>query len=181
MSQGSAPTRSRASTRSRLRCSTIRCGAAAHNDTFTGLGGNDFIDGRGGFDTVSYNNIYLSTGGVSVDLAAGTATGDASIGTDTLRSIEGIQGTNAADTFVATGMASPGALNIGNNGTFNQFEGLGGDDTITGNGNTRIVYYNATAGVTITFGLNSWTGTSGDASGTRLAIRPLAPTPSAGI
>ena len=50
---------------------------SAGNETFTGLGGNDFIDGRGGFDTVSYNNIYLSTGGVSVDLAAGTATGDA--------------------------------------------------------------------------------------------------------
>ena len=119
---------------------------SAGNETFTGLGGNDVIDGRGGFDTVSYNNIYISTGGVSVDLAAGTATGDSSIGTDTLRSIEAIQGTNAADTFVATGYGLPGALNVGNNGTFNQFEGLGGDDTITGNGNTRIIYTNAGAG-----------------------------------
>jgi Ca2+-binding RTX toxin-like protein len=139
---------------------------SAGNETFTGLGGNDLIDGRGGFDTVSYNNIYLSTGGVSVDLAAGTATGDASIGTDTLRSIEGIQGTNAADTFVATGYGLAGALNIGNNGTFNQFEGLAGNDSITGNGNTRIAFYNASAGVTVTFGLNSWTSTSSGASGT---------------
>ncbi len=139
---------------------------SAGNETFTGLGGNDFIDGRGGFDVVSYNNIYLSTGGVSVDLAAGIATGDATIGTDTLRSIEGIQGTNAADTFVATGYGVAGALNIGNNGTFNQFEGLGGNDTITGNGNTRIAFYNASAGVTVTFGLNSWTSASSGASGT---------------
>ena len=33
---------------------------------------------------------------------------------------------------------------------FNEFEGLGGDDTITGNGNTRISYLNALAGVTVT-------------------------------
>ena len=87
---------------------------SAGNETFTGLGGNDSIDGRGGFDTVSYNNIYLSTGGVTVDLAAGTGTGDGSIGTDTLRAIEGIQGTNAADTFLATGYGLAGALNVGN-------------------------------------------------------------------
>ena len=96
----------------------------ATNDTFTGLAGNDLIDGRGGFDTSSYNNIFFTTGGVTVDMAAGTVTGDASIGTDTLRSIEAIQGTNFADTFVATGYGLAGALNIGNNGTFNQFEGL---------------------------------------------------------
>ena len=65
------------------------------------------------------------------------------IGTDTLRSIEGIQGTNFADTYDATGYGTAGALNIGNNGTFNQFEGLGGNDIITGNGNTRVIYANA--------------------------------------
>ncbi|WP_249141166.1 Ig-like domain-containing protein, partial [Bradyrhizobium manausense] len=139
---------------------------SATNETFTGLGGNDTIDGRGGFDTASYNNIYLSTGSVSIDMATGTATGDSSIGTDTLRSIEAIQGTNLADTYVATGYGLAGALNIGNNGTFNQFEGLGGDDAITGNGNTRLIYANATGPVTITFGLNSWTSTTSGASGT---------------
>ena len=121
---------------------------------------------RAGFDTASYNNIYLSTGSVTIDLATGTATGDASIGTDTLRSIEAIQGTNLADIYVATGYGFAGALNVGNNGTFNQFEGLGGDDAITGNGNTRLSYTNATGPVTITFGLNSWTSTTSGASGT---------------
>lgn len=120
----------------------------ATNDSFTGLAGNDWIDGRGGFDVSSYNNIFFTTGSVVVNMAAGTVIGDASNGTDTLRSIEGIQGTNFADTYDATGYGVTGA-NVGNNGTFNQFEGLGGDDIITGNGNTRLIFANATGGVTV--------------------------------
>ena len=108
-----------------------------NNDTFQGLAGNDYIDGRGGFDIAQYNNLTYTTGSIAVNMAAGIVVGDATNGTDTLRSIEGIQGTNGADTYDATGYGLAGALNVGNNGTFNQFEGLGGNDTITGNGNTR--------------------------------------------
>ncbi|MCK1268764.1 FecR domain-containing protein [Bradyrhizobium sp. 49] len=145
------------------------------NENFMGLAGDDFIDGKGGFDTAQYANLTWTTGGISVHLAAGTVTGDASSGTDTLRSIEGIQGTNFADTFDATNFGVSGAIdpatglpyaNVGNNGTFNQFEGMGGNDTITGNGNTRLIYSNATGPVTITFALNSWTSTTSGASGT---------------
>ncbi|WP_340670738.1 VCBS domain-containing protein [Bradyrhizobium ottawaense] len=131
---------------------------SSFNNNFTGLGGDDYIDGRGGFDVAIYNSLSTVTGGVAIDMAAGTATGDGSIGTDTLRSIEGIQGTGYADTYVATGYGQPGALNIGNNGTFNQFEGLGGDDAITGNGNTRLLYTNATGGVTVNLNAGSITG-----------------------
>ncbi|WP_433995614.1 calcium-binding protein, partial [Bradyrhizobium genosp. SA-3] len=120
---------------------------SSFNNNFTGLGGDDYIDGRGGFDVAIYNSLSTVTGGVTVDMAAGTATGDASIGSDTLRSIEGIQGTGYADSYNATGYGQNGASNVGNNGTYNQFEGLGGDDVITGNGNTRIIYANATGGV----------------------------------
>jgi VCBS repeat-containing protein len=142
---------------------------AATNDTFQGLAGNDYIDGRGGFDTATYYNIYFVTGGVSIDMASGTVTGDASTGTDTLRSIEGIQGTTFADTYVATnfgatGFLNPAVNNVGNNGTFNQFEGMGGDDVITGNGNTRLLYTNATAGVTVTFTGNGTGTADGDIS-----------------
>ncbi len=122
---------------------------SGNNETFMGLAGNDFIDGRGGFDTALFNNMTYTTGGVLVVLAAGTVTGDASTGTDTLRSIEAVQGTNFADTFDATGYGLAGALNVGNNGNFNQFEGLGGNDTITGNGNTRLLYSNSTGSVTV--------------------------------
>ena len=112
----------------------------AATETFTGNGGNDYIDGRGGFDIASYNNIYLSTGGITVNMAAGIVTGDSSIGTDTLRSIEAIQGTNFADSLRRDRIRQRRRrLNIGNNGTFNQFEGLGGNDTVTGNGNTRVI------------------------------------------
>ena len=119
------------------------------NEQFQGLAGNDYIDGRGGFDTAQYNNLTYVTGGITVDMASGVVTGDASTGTDTLRSIEGVQGTFFDDIYVATGYGNAGALNIGNNGTFNQFEGMGGNDTVTGNGNTRLIYGSATAGVTV--------------------------------
>jgi hypothetical protein len=98
---------------------------SSFGNTLIGLGGDDYLDGRGGFDTAGYNNLASVTGGISVNLAAGTVTGDASVGTDTLRSIEGIQGTGFADLFNAVGYGLAGALNVSNsNGNFNQFEGL---------------------------------------------------------
>ncbi|MGL3111430.1 Ig-like domain-containing protein [Bradyrhizobium sp. BR 1432] len=145
------------------------------NENFMGLAGDDFIDGKGGFDTAQYANLTFTTGGISVHLAAGTVTGDASSGTDTLRSIEAIQGTNFIDTYDAINFGVTGAIdpatglpyaNVGNNGTFNQFEGMGGNDIITGNGNTRLIYANATGPVTITFSLNGWTSSTSGASGT---------------
>ena len=141
---------------------------SANGETFQGLGGDDFIDGRGGFDIAQYNNMTFTTGGIDVDFALGIVTGDASNGTDTLRSIEGVQGTNFADSFDATGFGDPYHLdpalyNVGNSGTFgsyNQFEGLGGDDLITGNRNTFAVYLNAAAGVTADFELGIAHGTA---------------------
>ncbi|MDP1909204.1 MAG: calcium-binding protein, partial [Hyphomicrobium sp.] len=127
---------------------------SANDEQFMGLAGNDLIDGRGGFDIAQYNNMTFTTGGISVHMANGNVDGDASTGNDMLRSIEGIQGTNFNDAYDATNFGAAGHLdpllsNVGNNGTFNQFEGMGGDDTITGNGNTRVIYFNATAGVTV--------------------------------
>ena len=72
-------------------------------------------------------------------MAAGTVTGDASIGTDTLRSIEAVQGTIFNDTStMQPGYGGRARLTSATTAIFNQFEGLGGDDTITGNGNTRV-------------------------------------------
>ncbi len=127
---------------------------SANDEHFMGLAGDDFIDGRGGYDIAQYNNMTHTTGGIIVDLALGIVTGDASTGTDTLRGIEGVQGTNFADSFDAANFGAAGYLNaaefnVGNNGKYNQFEGMGGDDTITGNGYTRVIYFNATAGVTV--------------------------------
>ena len=126
-------------------------------EQFVPDGGNDFIDGRGGIDLVSYGPLidYDLTSGVHVFMAAGSVTpivpGDSSVGTDTLQSIEQVRGTNFADIYDASGFGLPGALNIGSNGTYNQFEGMGGSDTTIGNGNTEIAFSNATGGVTVNF------------------------------
>jgi hypothetical protein len=97
-----------------------------------------------------------------VNLADGTVVGHGqNTGTDTLRSIEGITGTEFADIFNAGAtIDNPGGFtafstNAGSAGVnsggkaFNEFEGRGGDDIITGNGNTRIAFYDAKAGVTV--------------------------------
>jgi Ca2+-binding RTX toxin-like protein len=129
---------------------------SANNENFLGGYGDDLIDGRGGFDRAVYHTSAddAVTSGITVNLAAGTVDGDASVGHDTLKSIEAVQGTGFADTYVATNFGAAGFLNtvtnnVGNFGTFNEFEGGGGNDTITGNGNTRIAFYNAAAGVTV--------------------------------
>ena len=132
--------------------------ASGTAESFDGGAGDDYIDGRGGFDQAYYNVAVGTTSGITVNMAAGTVVGDVSIGTDTLRSIESVRGTNFADTYNATGFGQAGALNIGSNGTFNEFEGLGGNDTITGNGNTRISYVSATGGVTVDLAAGTATG-----------------------
>ena len=129
----------------------------ALNNNFSGMAGNDYIDGRGGFDTANYISLTFNSGGIDVDLAAGTVVGDALIGTDTLRAVEAAQGTHFADTYDATGF-SGSSTNAGSSGTFNQFEGLGGDDVITGNGNTRIGFFSAASGVTVDLGAGTATG-----------------------
>ncbi len=130
-------------------------------ESFEGRGGSDFIDGRGGLDRVNYV-FDASLVGITVDLAAGTVTGndyvgpgnEGVIGQDTLRSIETVSGTNFDDTYDATGFSAT-STNAGSNGTFNEFQGFGGADTIIGNGNTRVSYISANAGVTVDL-LNGW-------------------------
>ena len=62
-----------------------------------GRGGDDSLDGGGGLDVADYR---WSTDGVTVNLFAGTATGD--MGSDTLTNIEGARGAVGRDTFVAS-------------------------------------------------------------------------------
>jgi Ca2+-binding RTX toxin-like protein len=126
------------------------------------MGGNDLIDGGGGFDRAVYNFAHDGVG-ITVNLAAGTVTGGPNTGTDTLKSVEGIWGTEFVDIYNAVGFSTT-STNAGNSpisptnsgaSNFNEFEGGGGNDTITGNGNTRIAYYHATGGVVVTLGNNS--------------------------
>ena len=124
------------------------------NDTLTGLGGHDILDGGDGNDLLEGGGgrdraIYVAaTGAITVDLADGTVTGGG-VGADTLREVEIIRGSDFADTFDATGFGEAGALNVGSDGTFNQFEGRGGNDIITGSGATSISYRSATGAVVV--------------------------------
>lgn len=138
------------------------------SENFEGLGGDDFIDGGLGFDRAAYFQASDDTG-ITVNLGNGTVVGGIDTGSDTLRSVEAIWGTNFADSYDASTFSgsSTNAGNAGNNGAasnFNEFEGGGGDDQVTGNGNTRVAFYHATAGVVVTLGSNGSGNAYGDQS-----------------
>lgn len=94
----------------------------AGNDTLIGGAGGDTIDGGAGSDTVSYAG---SSAGVTIDLAAATASGgDAA--SDTLTNIENITGSANVDTLTGDSNA-----NVLNGGAGNDTISLGaGDDTV---------------------------------------------------
>ena len=98
----------------------------AGDQWFRGRGGNDTIDGGAGNDWVSYRP---DPAGVTVNLATGIAADgwngpDGSLalgGTDTLISIENVEGSAFADTLIGDAGA-------------NELRGREGDDTLTGGG-----------------------------------------------
>lgn len=139
---------------------TLLGGLSVSNDfeVFEGRGGNDSIDGGQGFDEVRYSGDGLITKGITVSLAAGIVTGDAVLtGTDTLRGIESVLGSLLADHYDATGFGAGGA-NVGNNRGFNRFEGLAGNDTIVGNGDTEAWYNRAQEAVKVNLGAGAAVG-----------------------
>lgn len=113
-------------------------------DEFRPFGGNDTIDGRGGNDAAVYSN--HASNGITVNLAAGTVNAGAEGGTDTLRQIEFITGTNFADTFNATGFGGSSVNKNSFGETYNSFTPLAGNDTIIGNGATILNYGNSLGG-----------------------------------
>jgi hypothetical protein len=72
----------------------------AGNDTLAGGAGNDVLDGAEGIDTASYS---AATQRMVVNLLQGTATGE---GTDTLRNIEDLVGSNFADQLIGNAGAN---------------------------------------------------------------------------
>ncbi|MEM7746829.1 MAG: calcium-binding protein, partial [Pseudomonadota bacterium] len=164
----------------------------ADNDILTGLGGNDTLSGGDGVNryiggagddtlvggTRSFTNEFFSdfdradyssaTSGISVTLSGGldslansSVSGDASVGTDSLVNIDSVIGTDFADSFVADS-----TFFSRENSSFNEFEGGGGNDTITGNGTTRVSYRGALDSVTVDFSLLSGQAQSTNAGDT---------------
>jgi Ca2+-binding RTX toxin-like protein len=105
---------------------------------FEGHEGDDTIDGGGNTDLVAY---FTATGPVTIDLTAGTATGQ---GTDTLTGVEDVYGGPFDDTIA--GDANPNYIHGGaGNDTISALDGddnvYGGDghDTIdAGNGTDKV-------------------------------------------
>ena len=125
-------------------------------EEFRGYGGNDLIDGRGGNDAAAYG---YAANGIVVDLAAGTVSGGADVGTDTLREIEIVTGTNFADTFDATGYGGDSVNRNSYGEAYNIFNAQGGDDTIIGNGQTILNYGGVGGSITIDLSLLTAPGT----------------------
>lgn len=123
-------------------------------DTFRGSQGNDTIDGGDGDDRVEYQRDADRGGpaGVTVDLAAGTAT-DGFGNTDTLIDIEDVRGTDQADV-------------IAGNDADNDIQGLAGDDLLQG-GAGRDFIEGGAGNDTIDGGDNPFEFSGGDAASYR--------------
>lgn len=114
------------------------------NDALEGLAGNDVLNGGSGTDTATYER---DTAGVTVDLAAGTAT-DGFGDTDTLIDIENVIGSGFADDITGDGGANSLSGGDGNDtiagGAGNDFiNGGARADSLTGGaGNDTFLYIN---------------------------------------
>ncbi|MEZ5843277.1 MAG: cadherin domain-containing protein [Hyphomicrobiaceae bacterium] len=156
------------------------------DDTLIGGAGNDTLEGGFGFDTFIAGagddtlvnqassisgdggraDYFYATSGITVVMGVsggplGEVTGDASVGTDTLDRVDQVTGSAFADSYTAN------ASWVSTSGdAFNEFEGAGGDDTITGNGSTRVSYRTASDSVTVNLGAGTGTSTNpGDTAG----------------
>ena len=110
------------------------------NDVLIGGNGDDNLNGGDGIDTVSFAPSNYS---VTVDLAAGTATGE---GTDTLLNLENITGSAFADHL--TGNNTDNVINAGD-GDDVLVGGLGDDVLDGGDGEDTVDYSAAAAGVSV--------------------------------
>ena len=118
------------------------------NNILAGLAGADTLDGGAGTDTASY---AASSSGVTVSLAAGTASGGDAQG-DTLINIENLTGSGFNDTLEGTG-----ANNV--------LSGGAGTDTVS--------YENAGAAVTVSLATTAAQNTGGAGTDTLSAFENL--------
>ncbi|MGO1078072.1 beta strand repeat-containing protein, partial [Inquilinus sp. CA228] len=131
----------------------------AGSNSLLGGAGADQLDGGGGIDFLRFD---LSPDGVTVDLAAGTASGGDAQG-DTYTSFENVVGSGFADRL--TGDAGSNAL-VGLEGD-DTLQGGAGDDELDGGGGSDFAnYQGSTQAVTVNLLAGSASG--GDAQGDTL-------------
>ncbi len=115
---------------------------AQGNDSLVGGDGNDILDGGADIDTASYEGALT---GVTVNLGLITAQNTLGAGSDTLKNIENLIGSNSADTLTGSHLNNELTGNDGND-TLN---GMAGADTMIG-GNGDDTYYVDNAGDIVT-------------------------------
>ena len=123
------------------------------NDILAGRQGADTLVGGQGFDTASYT---AALSGVTVDLAAGTASGGD--GADTLSGIESVLGSGYADSL--TGGTGAETLD-GRDGDDNIAGGRGDDALIGGFGSDWARYASAAGSVTVDLAAGTASGADG--------------------
>ncbi len=109
-----------------------RLSGGTGNDLLDGGAGGDSLDGDGGNDTASYVG---SAVGVTVSLAAGTASGGDAAG-DTLTSIENLTGSAFDDTLTGNNGANTLVGDAGDD----VLSGIWGNDTLYGDGGRDTLY-----------------------------------------
>ncbi|WP_372096669.1 beta strand repeat-containing protein [Tistrella mobilis] len=142
-----------------------RLAGANGDDALIGGAGADEIDGGNGIDRAIY---AASDAGVTVDLAAGAASGGHAAG-DVLTAIEGIAGSAFDDRL--TGDAGNNTLSGGDGSDILQggvgddvlTGGRGGDTLDGGSGNDLVLYTDSETAVTVDLGAGTAAG--GDAAG----------------
>ncbi|MCC0049839.1 MAG: cadherin domain-containing protein, partial [Rhodobiaceae bacterium] len=129
---------------------------SAGDDLIEGGAGGDTLAGGAGTDTLSYSG---DTTGVTVDLAANTASGGDAAG-DTISGFENVTGGSGNDTLTGTA----GVNIIDGGGGDDIIEGGAGGDTLTGGtGTDTLSYAGDSTGVTVDIASNTASG--GDAAG----------------
>ncbi|PJK27668.1 beta strand repeat-containing protein, partial [Minwuia thermotolerans] len=109
----------------------------AGDDTLSGASagaGDDTLDGGDGTDTATYAS---ATNGIAADLGAGTVSGDASVGNDSITGVENLVASGFADTVQGDAAANLLQLGAGNDladggAGADTIQGEAGDDDIAG-------------------------------------------------
>jgi Ca2+-binding RTX toxin-like protein len=129
----------------------------AGDDRLDGGNGNDKLNGGSAFDVAVYT---AATAGVRVDLALTGAQNTGGAGTDTLISIESLEGSNFNDTLKGNAKAN----SIQGRGGDDVIDGGGGNDTINGGGsNDTASYASAVSGVKVSLSLDGIAQNTGGA------------------
>lgn len=131
------------------------------NDILRGGVGADTLNGGAGLDLADYQG---AAAGVSVNMTTGVYTGEAA--GDVFNSIEGVRGSNLADTLTGTA----GADNLQGMTGDDLLNGGAGADTIDGGTNTNTLSYaDAASGVSLSF-TSALGGTGGVEAAEQTAI-----------